>query len=252
MGMIRRALIDPQIRLCRAIDVRLPRRLRAIGAHIFRDEVIPRYLGPGKVVWDVGSGSQPTIDAATKARLGLHVVGLDISQEELRKAPPDTLDRAIVADIAIYQGDGCADLVICRSTLEHVRDTGAALRAIASILEPGGLALIFVPCRNAPFALVNRMLRQGLKERLLYTVWPQKNDGHAGFPAFYQDCTPRDLSRLAGQNGLMVRELRTFYNSSYFRFLVPLYLVWRLWTIVAATVSTSLCEAFIMVLERER
>ena len=29
------------------------------------------------------------------------------------------------------------------------------------------------------------MLPQGLKKKLLYTIWPHKDDGHAGFPAFY-------------------------------------------------------------------
>ena len=106
-------------------------------------------------VWDVGGGKFPFVDAKTKEILCIHSVGLDISAEELAAAAPGTYDETFVADITHFAGRGTADLIICQAVLEHVHDTAAALRALETILKPGGLALLFVPARNSWFARLN-------------------------------------------------------------------------------------------------
>ena len=84
-----------------------------------------------------------------KERLGLRGTGLDIDADELARAPAGTYDETICADITEYEGKGQADLVICQAVLEHVANTEQALRSIASCLKRGGVALLFVPSRNA-------------------------------------------------------------------------------------------------------
>jgi hypothetical protein len=56
-------------------------------------------------------------------------------------------DCAIVAVITTYQALNAADLVVCKSTLEHVRNTGAALTTPARLLNEGDTLLVFVPSR---------------------------------------------------------------------------------------------------------
>ena len=80
--------------------------------------------------------------------LGLTVVGIDIDQAELDRAPQGIYDRTICADVSQLRGNADADLLICLAVLEHVRDVSAAFTSIASCLKPGGKALIFDPSRT--------------------------------------------------------------------------------------------------------
>jgi 2-polyprenyl-6-hydroxyphenyl methylase/3-demethylubiquinone-9 3-methyltransferase len=222
-----RRIIDAQIRWSRACERRLPAELTVDGYSDFASSVVPAYLEKGQVVYDVGGGKRPYVSARQKADLGLTVVGIDIAQDELDRAPQGIYDRTICADIGRLRGEGDADLLICLAVLEHVRDVAAGLDSIASCLKPGGRALIFVPSRNAPFARLNLLVPEGLKRRVLYFVFPQSR-GHQGFPSYYDRCTPRDFAKLAARSGLRVDEERLYFVSTYFYALFPAYLLWRL------------------------
>ena len=105
--------------------------MRQDGNQEFKAIVVPSLLRPGLRVYDLGGGSNPYLDPATKAQQNLFVVGLDISEAELLAAPPGAYDRTIAADLCSFRGQGDADLVICQATLEHVPDTAGAIRAVA-------------------------------------------------------------------------------------------------------------------------
>jgi 2-polyprenyl-6-hydroxyphenyl methylase/3-demethylubiquinone-9 3-methyltransferase len=190
------------------------------------------------------------VNRAQKWQLGLRVVGIDIDPAELQAAPAGLYDRTIAADITSFQGDSDADLVICQALLEHVRDTDAALRAIASILKPGGRALLFVPSRNAVYARLNLLLPESLKRRILFSIFPHMRRDH-GFPAFYDRCTPRRFRAMADANGLQTEECRAYFHSDYFRFFSPLHAVWRLWTLAFRAFSgEEAAETFSLVLRK--
>jgi SAM-dependent methyltransferase len=222
-----RRILDSQIRWSRSIERRLPADLTTDGYADFASRVVPAYLEKGQVVYDIGGGKRPYVSAQQKTALGLTIVGVDISQEELDRAPPGVYDRTICADISRLRGDGDADLLICLAVLEHVRDVASAFFAIASCLKPGGRALIFVPSRNAPFARLNLMVPEGLKRRVLYSVFPQSR-GHQGFPSYYDRCTPRNFAILAADAGLRVDDQKLYFVSTYFYALFPAYIIWRL------------------------
>jgi 2-polyprenyl-6-hydroxyphenyl methylase/3-demethylubiquinone-9 3-methyltransferase len=156
----------------------------------------------------------------------------------------------IVADITKYRGNGDADLVICQALLEHVVDVGEALFAIASLLKPGGIALIFVPSRNALFARLNLVLPESLKRRLLFTLFPESRLGQ-GFRSYYNQCTPRDFRRILEQRGLKIVEERLYYESAYFTFLVPLHILWRIWLLTFyAFARDQAAETFSMAIRK--
>ena len=227
MERIARQLIASQVKLSRAFDRLLPRSFRIDGSKDFKQRIVPSYLRPGLAVYDIGGGARPCVDLATKRRLGLEVTGLDIDAEQFAKAPRGLYDRAIAADITAHHEQNAADLVVCKSTLEHVRNTEAALGTMARLLKPGGTLLVFVPSRNALYARLNVLLPQHVKMRLLSAFMPDRVD-HLGFPAFYDHCTPREFRRFAARHGLQVKELRPYYISSYFSVAFPLYVLWRL------------------------
>ncbi len=226
-----RWLINNQVWLSRKFDKVLPYKFRVDGNYDFQENIVPACLKENMVVYDVGAGKRPLLNSKVKEQLNLRVVGLDIEQEELEAAPSGSYDEKIEADIAGYRGSIDADLIICQALLEHVRDVESAFQALSSILKPGGLALIFVPNRNALYARINRIIPQSTKATILAALYP-KMQSKQGFKAYYNKCTPVEFKALAEQNNLAVINEYYYYNSIYFSFFFPLYLLWRLWVFV--------------------
>ncbi|HEX8788695.1 MAG TPA: methyltransferase domain-containing protein [Telluria sp.] len=224
-----RGFIEMNRRCSRAFDVMIvPEEFRVDGNRDFIDNFARKYLKPGLTVYDVGGGKQPYIKRETKDMLGLKVVGLDIDAYELSRAPQGLYDDVVCADITKYVGPGTADLLVCQALLEHVNDVSAAFRSFSSILRPGGRAVIFVPSRNAIFARLNLLLPENIKRWVLFHVFPESKVG-AGFPSYYDRCTPLDFRNLIKNNGLKEIEFRAYYESAYFSFFFPIHIAWRLW-----------------------
>lgn len=248
--MVLRSLIDVQVRLARAVDRRLPAIYREDGHEQYKEHIVPAFLRPGICVYDVGGGKRPYLTADAKRTLGARVVGIDIDRNELDRAPAGIYDRSIAADIATIQGDGDADLIICQAVFEHVHDVEGGTRALASILRPGGVALLFVPCRNALFARLNLLLPESVKRSLLFGFYPGVRE-HQGFPSYYQHCTPSALGRIAEAHGLEVLEIRPHWASGYFHAFLPAYAGWRAWTILARELDRrDFCETFTLILRK--
>jgi SAM-dependent methyltransferase len=188
----------------------------------FRDRVLPSLLKPGQRILEVGGGKYPAIPIPTKQDLGLRVVGLDISEAELAGAPAGAYDAIIVGDVATASISGEFDLIFSRAVLEHVADPSAALANLARVLAPGGIMAHVLPCRNAPFAILNRWLGNRMARRLLFAMYPEKRR-NSGFPAFYRDCTPAGLSRACRACGLEIVQILPYYNTDYTAFFAPLY-----------------------------
>ncbi len=248
-----RFIIDSNVRLSKCFDRRfLPASFLKDGNKDFIFNMAPSYLSQGMKLYDVGGGKQPFVGVEKKASLGLTVVGIDISQSELDRAPVGAYDQAVCADIANIQGRADGDLVICQAVLEHVEDTEGAMRSIATLLKPGGKALIFVPSRNAVFARLNILLPENIKRKILYSVYPTARAAQ-GFPSFYNKCTPDDFIAMAKQNGMSESESRYYFISSYFSFLFPLYFLWRVWIVLfKAVAGHQAAETFSMVLVKDQ
>lgn len=225
--MIRR-LINSQVWLSQTFDRLLPKKYRIDGNTDFIDSFVPKFLGEELTIYDIGGGKNPYLSVATKQALRARVVGLDIDGDELRLAPEGTYDRMVSVDITQYRGQADADVVICQALLEHVKDNDKAFDSIAGILKSGGLALLFVPSRNAVFARLNLWIPHKLKQSILYSVFPHTMRNQ-GFPAYYDKCSPKDFSTFARKHGFIIVDERHYYISSYFSFFFPAYLIWRIW-----------------------
>jgi 2-polyprenyl-3-methyl-5-hydroxy-6-metoxy-1,4-benzoquinol methylase len=242
--------VGTQQRWCCAFDRRLSTTCNTEGGSHFRETIVAAYVSPGMKVFDVGGGKHPFFSPQEKARLKLRVFGIDVSERELAGAPPEGYDDTICADICRYSGNAKGDLVICQAVLEHVSDTNAAVRGLLSLLKPGGVALIWVPCRNAAFARLNLLLSEHWKQKILFTIFPRTEQQH-GFPAFYRRCTPRDFLQMAKANGAVAEMMQTYYQNGYFSFLLPLHILWRAWQLIARMlVGDQACESFSVALRK--
>jgi len=225
-----RGIISWNRRASKAVDSLLPDYYSVDGHWDYKQTVAPMALSPGLRVVDVGGGKHPFLSVTQKRALNIHVMGLDISADELAKAPDGCYDTTVCADITHYSGDGTADVVLCQAVLEHVRDVEAALKSIVSLLKPGGAAVLFVPSRNAVFARLNLLLPEVLKRWLLFAIYPERQT-IGGFVSYYDRCTPGDFTRLAQHAGAPVVDCRCYYMSAYLTWCVPLHCLWRAWIV---------------------
>lgn len=248
------SLLRRFIRLNQQLSARVEHSLLAAscvdGMSHYTYELLPQYLQPGTVVYDIGGGASPVLSLTQKQQLGLRYIGLDIAAEALAAAPAGCYDATFCGDIAQHRGQGEADLCICRAVLEHVPDVPGAFAALASILKPGGLLVLFVPCRNAPYARLALLLGERLKKRLLFTLFPDTR-GTQGFPSYYQHCTPQGFRRLAAANGFEEVCMQDYMYSFYTSFFVPLHVFYRLSTLgLRRLLGSEFCEGFSLVLRK--
>lgn len=253
MGIIRK-LVDQQIALSNWFDkFFLKEKFLIDGNRDYINVFLPSFLDVIKessTVYDVGCGKNPAISLEIKRKNKLKINGIDISKNELLKAPTGALDSCIEADICNYNGKNDGDLVLCQALLEHVPNVELAFKSIYSLLQKDGVALIFVPSRNAVFAQLNNILPQTFKRFLLHGIFPNSSRDQ-GFPSFYDHCTPKDFRKFSAQYGFKVEEIRTYYISNYFSFCFPLYFVWRLWMLLFEKLKgEQSAETFCMKLRR--
>jgi len=183
-------------------------------------------------VADVGGGKKPALTLIGSPNVKVNRYdGFDIDKSELKQAEQfysETfiLDLTKTNDIPSVK----YDKVICISTLEHVNDTESAIKTLSLLLKPGGEVYIKIPNRRAIFTVLNRILDNDFKRKILHYVFPNKSGD--GFIAYYDRCTPSEIISIGNKCNMRLIEVKKYYRSSYFYFFTPLYLLWRFFTIL--------------------
>jgi SAM-dependent methyltransferase len=172
-----------------------------------------------RAICEVGGGRKPLFSPEEIRRLGLDYTLLDISQEELDRAP--AAYRKLCADIASVPLEGMAerfDFVFSIYLAEHVPDGAKMHRNILTMLRPGGRAFHYFPTLYSPAFVLNRLLPDGLTNFAKSALDPSQR-GHPKFPARYSRCfgpTPR-MKRFFVELGYEVEAYEPFYGTDYFR-----------------------------------
>ncbi|MBF0542856.1 MAG: methyltransferase domain-containing protein [Candidatus Riflebacteria bacterium] len=222
---------DFQKQLSLKLEKVFPKRLIIDGNTDFINSFIPKFLKKEIIVCDVGGGRTPFLKKEVKSRLNIKLKGIDKDIFELNSAPNGIYDEKFPADISLFRGKNDVDLLICQAVLEHVKEIKSAFVGLRSLLKKGGIALIFVPSKNAVYAKLNMFFPSQLKQFLLFNIYPESINKQ-GHEAFYKNCTPLEIKKLASETGFQIIESRFYYTSYYFTFLFPLHLLWRFWTMV--------------------
>jgi SAM-dependent methyltransferase len=189
-------------------------------------------LQPGACILDVGAGRRPTISADERPE-GAHYVGLDASETELAAAPPGSYDETVVADAqTLIPGlAGRFDLIVSWQVLEHVRDLQAVASAFHEYAREGGVVVACFSGRNAVFAIGNRLLPNGVGNRLVARL--MRRDRETVFPAYYDRCDARGL-RAAFSDWDSLEIIPLWRGADYFNRLRPLrgpYLRYEDWAV---------------------
>jgi SAM-dependent methyltransferase len=206
----------------------------------------------GGLVADLGGGKFCPFARYRDPGAGAKIVVVDVSEEEL--AANDTADEKRVADLtrSLPFADGEADLLASRYVLEHLGDLRPFLAEAHRVLKPGGLMVHLLPSRYAPFAVLGRLLSHGAAEKVLYHLKPEAR-GISGFPSVYRDCTESSLRKRLGEAGFEVVEVRrSYYQSRYYSFLVPLYLASAAYETAAMSLGLKGLASYLLVVARKK
>lgn len=183
---------------------------------------------PGvRSVLEIGGGANPTLPADFVEEEGLEYVVLDVSSDELAKAPDGY--TKVHADITSPNLDieGDYDLIFSRMVAEHVPDGRRFHGNVLRLLADGGIAFHFFPTLYAPPYVVNRLLPERLSERALSLLQPgRESEGkHAKFPSYYDWCrgpSQRQIGRFE-RLGYRVEEYIGFFgHGGYYGKIKPL------------------------------
>lgn len=155
----------------------------------------------GKRVLDVGCGGGLLSEAM--ARLGASVTGIDLGTATIEVAELHALESGLSirylresAEDHAAHSPGAYDVVTCLEMLEHVPEPGAVLRALHTLVKPGGCIVVSTLNRNLKswlIAIVGAEYVMGLLERGTHT--------YARF------IRPSELSRWARQADLEVLDI---------------------------------------------
>lgn len=144
-----------------------------------------------KKILEIGGGANPTLTDNFIKQHNLDYTILDISEDELKKAPEGYNKLlANIADPDLQIGDKRYDFAFSKMLAEHV-DNGVVFHTnVFKLLASDGIAFHFFPTLYALPFIANSLFPEALSKKLLGLLQPGRNpDGkHAKFPAYYSQC----------------------------------------------------------------
>lgn len=203
-----------------------------------------------KSVLDIGGGKKCFVAGMRVPEQGTRIVAIDVDEGELRQNRD--VDAKVVGDVTVGLpfGDSSFDIVTSRSLLEHLSDNEAFARHAARVLRPRGYFVHLCPGKLAPFAVINQILPNAVARKLLYYFQPSF-ELECGFRAYYDRTYFSGMKGILERNGFEVVEIRRrYYQSIYFNFFVPFYLLSLLYDMVVAGLGVKNLASQLLIVAR--
>lgn len=178
---------------------------------------------PGvKRICEIGGGANPALSHEFIMQHNLEYTILDISEEELKKAPVGY--KKLVGDITrpdLTIPDNHFDLVFSKMFAEHATDGLAFHRNVLKLLAPNGVAFHFFPTLYSFPFVINKVLPETLSEKILTFFFKgrSKQGQHGKFPAYYSLCYgPTQYQIKTMENmGYHIEHFIGFFGHHYFK-----------------------------------
>jgi SAM-dependent methyltransferase len=212
-------------------------------------------------VADIGGGANPMLDRDFVKQSGIEYSLLDISQEELDKAPD--YYRKFRVDLTVDRKDFNAsvreesfDFIFSHFFLEHVPNSLRVHENICSSLRPGGVAVHFFPCPRSLPLFTNRILPESVTQMMVRIAQPERDlAGKQGkFPAYYNRCEGPSTSMHAAlrEIGFDVIRHTGFVGHNYYRRIPGLRQTERALRPIFAKWKLPLISYVLLVLQKRR
>jgi hypothetical protein len=178
-------------------------------------------------ICEIGGGANPALKQDFVLKHGLDYVIVDISAEELAKAPSGYRTRVLDVSSPLNGEEGTYNLVFSKMLAEHVSDASIFHTNICRLLKPRGAAFHFFPTLYSPPFVLNALLPERLTYWLLNHIQKgrEKSGRNAKFPAYYQWCrgpVKAQFSRLESVGFKVVRYIGFFGHPGYYKRVPPL------------------------------
>jgi SAM-dependent methyltransferase len=193
----------------------LPERYLRTWRDTFLDPIEPA-LVPGVRILDVGSGRKPALQPSMRPPV-THYVGLDVSADELERAPDGSYDQVYVCDVAQLHPELIArfDLIVSWQVLEHVKPLDRALENLRTYLVPGGRFVALFSGSFSAFGVINAVMPRRLGVWAMHRLLGRPPD--SVFPAHYDHCWSGAMKRMLDRwSSFQVTP--GFRGASYFAF----------------------------------
>jgi ubiquinone/menaquinone biosynthesis C-methylase UbiE len=239
-------------RLCEKIESRLPQAKTPV--FLLYENIVACYMNarPNQIVLDIGGGESCPFAKYRDPRVHARIIAVDVSEEAMKNN--HDVDEKRVADVTddLPFGNGEVDLIASRTVLEHLQNPEAFIAISSRILKKDGHFINLFPSKFAPFALFNVMVPKKISTKLLSFFFPESR-GRTGFPEFYKKCYYTAIKSLLEKHGLeIVFSFLSYYQSHYFRFFVPLFLVSALYEILLEAFGVKDLCAYVLVVARKK
>lgn len=221
--------------------------------HLVYEQTVAHYMNAQleQRIVDVGAGKYCHFAKLKNCGNNSIIIGIDVSAEEMESN--QDVDEKIVADVThrIPLPDGGIDLVVSRSTLEHIRRVEPFVGEVSRVLKPDGYTIHVFPSKHAPFSILNQLLPRRLSSILLSILVPGSK-GILGFPAYYDLCTPAQMENLLCRHGFEIIETRVgYYQSAYFSFFLPFYLLSLAYEAIISIFNVRQLAANVLIVARK-
>ena len=163
------------------------------------------------VILEAGCGSGSNIRIPSDS----HIVGIDISQEELDKN--EVVHEKIVGDLQTHEfPENSFDMIVCWDVLEHLSEPQLAMASFVRSIKPGGLMLLAFPNVYSIKALVAKFTPHWFHVFVYKRIYGSQygSPGLITFPTYLRkSIAPAAIKEFAANNGLSV-EFERIYESS--------------------------------------
>ncbi len=242
-------------KFCNEIEPYLPQaKMSPDRLYDLYEKIVAQYMNlkADQLVVDVGGGKSCPFAKYRNPAQKVSIIAVDISEEELKQNTD--VDEKRIANIVqgLPFGPEEVDIIASRSVLEHLESLDEFLASCKRTLKKGGYMIHLFPSKFALFALINQMLPHALSRKVLYFIRPECKD-IGGFPAFYDNCYYSGISKLLKKHNFEIISVHpSYYQSGYFNFFAPLFLVSVLYEALVQAVGAKNLSSYLLLVARKK
>jgi len=237
--------------VCSAIESHLPQT--KVDLNELYDSIIIDYLNHKNKqnVVDLGSGRIISYASKLDPNSKPFFIAIDENLTELNFNKE--ADNKIAADLnsELPIPNHSADLITSRYLLEHLQNPDIFVKNIEKVLKKNGKMIHLFSAKNAPFALLNRLLPKSLSQKLLLWLVPNSKDIR-GFKTHYK-LDYHQMIKILQKNGFKITKVYlSYYQSRYFAFFAPFYLLSIIYELIIFKLGLKNLASYIIIVAHKR
>ena len=213
-------VITSNIKACRWLESRWPNYFGNNENYVedLRSEVDAALSGGAiRSVLEIGGIDRPLLSKSSS----YSYAGLDIEKKPLCE---EIYDRFFLQSIESPIGDKF-DLLVSKEVIEHVPNNFESFSVMHSCLTQHGKMIHYIPSKFHFYSIILRCVGPRLQKLIIRKLRPHAVEV-TGYPAFFNYCSPGQLTKLCKDVGFSRVTIRCYYRATdYFAFFVPLFLL---------------------------